>query len=157
MFFTQKADIFSVDGLDIIFTADQILDIQQLSCQYTLEYERKRELVKCVVSCSGSTRLLNNNTANDSNINTESMQDDDADEAATVLPWISYGEIEYMISIWADDSVDSYIDAEQGMALLFKYVIELVEVHSPNSRQLYTVLLCPFYNFSLEILSFFLV
>lgn len=98
--------MFKVEGVDIIFKPDHILDIQQLICQYLLEYERKNEIVKRVISCTATPP-----STIDSTDENNSIVNDDEDET---LPWLNSESIDEVISKWIDDCDNSYIDIEQG-------------------------------------------
>lgn len=82
------------------------MDIQQLICQYLLEYERKNEIVKRVISCTAAPPFTIDCTdENNSSVN---------DEEDETLPWLNSASIDEVISKWIDNYENSYIDIEQG-------------------------------------------
>lgn len=110
-FHTQCVEAFSMDGLDAIFTTDHLLSIQQLSCQYCMEYERKQDIIKCIISCRVSN--LMRPLEIDSRGGSESSQTVKSSGSGSA-PWISREDIGEVVSIWADDSEESMIEIEEG-------------------------------------------
>ena len=106
--------------MDTVFTADHILSIQQLCCQYLLEYERKQDIYRSIVAChplitSASSAPEICEKSDDSN----DKSDDDSisptvEEEEFNLPWISSGQLDHAISAWSDRCEESYIDVEDG-------------------------------------------
>lgn len=113
----QKADIFDMEGVDTIFTVDHIIDIQELISQYLLEYERKQNIIKCIISCNVSDIFFHSSL--DYNLNTEVQSDENITEIdqddTTQLPWIKSDIVSQVMNIWGDASEESYIDTQQGM------------------------------------------
>jgi hypothetical protein len=101
--------------LEAIFTVDHVLSIQLLSSHYLLEYERKKEIVRSVISC-----VISNDASPAENMNGLANTDDAVGSdrgnslSSISLPWIKSEEIDKIISIWGDDSDQSIIDTEAG-------------------------------------------
>ena len=107
---TQYVETFSMDGLDAIFTTDHLLSIQQLSCQYCLEYERKQDIIKCIISCKISNLLRPLET------NSSGRPGTVKSSVSVSTPWISSEDFGEVLIIWADDSEESMIEVEEGTA-----------------------------------------
>lgn len=100
-----------MDGLDAIFTTDHLLSIKQLSCQYCMEYERKQDIIKCIISCKISNLLRPLEV--DSRGGSERSRTVKSSGSGSA-PWISSEDIGEVLSIWADDSKESMIEIEEG-------------------------------------------
>lgn len=100
-----------MDGLDAIFTTDHLLSIQQLSCQYCMEYERKQDIIKCIITCKVSNLLRPLKV--DSRGGSERSQTVKSSGSGST-PWISSEDIGEVVLIWADDSEESMIQIEEG-------------------------------------------
>ena len=107
--------MFTIDGLDVIFTADHVLSMQQLTNSYILEYERKQEIVKGVISCTSVGILSSEEIDDGRNSRGENKASTDSNKClSTDPPWLSSKEIDDVITIWSDDSQESYIETEEG-------------------------------------------
>lgn len=89
--------------------------MQQLSNHYILEYERKQDIVKSVISCS-SIGIL---SSAEIDSGTSTLGSNDASKnmnqcLRTDPPWLRCQEIDQVIMIWSDDSQESYIETEEG-------------------------------------------
>ena len=108
-------EIFTIDGLDVIFTADHVLSMQQLSNSYILEYERKQDIVKGVISCTseGIFSSVENDDGRDT-LGNEQTSNSSNHCVSTNPPWLSSKEIDEVTTIWGDESRESYIETEEG-------------------------------------------
>ena len=89
--------------------------MQQLSNSYILEYERKQDIVKGVISCTSVGILSsaeNDDGRHSSGRNQTSSSSDQC--RSTDLPWLTSKEINEVIAIWGDDGQESYIETEEG-------------------------------------------
>lgn len=111
-FLIQCVETFSMDGLDAIFTTDHLLSIQQLSCQYCIEYARKQEIIKCIISCKISNLLRPREVDSSSS---GGRSDTIKSSGSAITPWISSEDIGEIQLIWPDDSEESMIEKEEGM------------------------------------------
>jgi hypothetical protein len=101
--------------LDAIFTVDHVLSIQLLSSHYLLEYERKKEIVKSVISCVISTDANPAEHVDGLSDADDAVRSDEGYNLGSIsVPWIKSEEIEKIISIWGDDSDQSIIDTDAG-------------------------------------------
>ena len=116
-----------MDGLDVIFTADHVLTIQQLSSQYLLEYDRKQEMVRSVVSCRAAPATRDSSTTENDNRGISDSDDNSGIEEpeSPELPWMSSVELDRVISTWLDDCCESYIDMEEGTTQKQKHVLSI--------------------------------
>lgn len=101
-----------MDGLDAIFTTDHLLSIQQLSCQYCIEYARKQGIIKCIISCKISNLLRPLEVDSRSS---GGWSDTMKSSGSASTPWISSEDIGEVLSVWPDDSEESMIEKEEGM------------------------------------------
>lgn len=128
----QKIDIFTVAGLDVIFTADHVLSIQQLSNQYILEYERKQDIVKSVISCQASSVIPNDGNSDNNWVeNTDYSWKKNSESCS--LPWVTSEEINQITLIWRDDCEESYIDVGEGKRTLW-----FLNLYSPTDQFIFT-------------------
>ena len=104
--------------MEAIFTVDHVLSIQLLSSHYLLEYERKKEIVKSVISCVISTDANPVEYIDGVAVAENEIGSDKGSVSSISLPWIKSEEVDKIISIWGDDSDQSIIDTEAGKDLI---------------------------------------
>lgn len=109
------ADVFNIDGFDAIFTVDHVLSIQQLSSHYLLEYERKKGIVKSIISADFNPAEHDHDSVEEDDV---VASDKSSSLSSIPLPWIKSEEIDKIISTWGDDSDQSIIDTEAGNQFL---------------------------------------
>lgn len=88
-----------------------------MSSHYLLEYERKKDMLKCVISCIISTDLSNAGHIDSADAGEEVKLLKTCSHNATSLPWIKSEEIDEIISMWEDDVDQSVIDTKAGKHL----------------------------------------
>ena len=82
---------------------------------FVLEYERKQDLVRSVISCraSSSSNCLSDADTYNKGESSNNLRMEDSPESF-LLPWIPSEEIDKITAVWRDDSEDSFIDMEEG-------------------------------------------
>lgn len=83
-----------------------------------LEYERKKEIVKSVISCVISTDVNPVECIDGVAVADNEIGSDKGSVSSISLPWIKSEEVDKIISIWGDDSDQSIIDTEAGKDLI---------------------------------------
>ena len=87
---------------------------------FVLEYERKQDIVKSVISCRASSVSSNSLSEYNTNNKEEGRHHSQIEDSESfLLPWITSEEMDKVIAIWRDDCEESFIDMEEGKKLIF--------------------------------------